>query len=235
MQELFHGVGAVLCYLIPAAAIMLTSRKLFKIPDELFRKILHFILLGAYIPFVFAFDTWWMSAGFAAFLIIVIYPILYLAERIPNFSSFVNERKHGEFKKSMVLALGVMIGSISLGWGWLGDRYLVIACVYAWGVGDAFAALIGKPFGKHKIRFKFADPHKSVEGSAAMFITSAIAVFTVLSIRGGVDVISCIIIACLASVVSTFVELCTNNGFDTVSCPLAVMMVILPLVRVLGG
>ena len=87
MQELLNGIGAIALYLIPAACIMLSARKLLKIPDELFRKILHFILLGAYIFFLFSFETWWISAGVAAALIVVIYPILMLAGRIPAFSS----------------------------------------------------------------------------------------------------------------------------------------------------
>ena len=49
-------------YIIVAVGIMLFARKYLTIPNELFRKILHFILLGAYIPLVFAFEAWWMSA-----------------------------------------------------------------------------------------------------------------------------------------------------------------------------
>ncbi len=235
MKELIDGACAIGLYVIPAVSIMLIVRKLLKVPDELFRKILHFILLGAYIPFLFAFETWWISVGVAATLIIIIYPILLLAGHIPAFSSFVNERKKGEFKSSMILALGMMVLSICICWGWFGDRYLVLASIYAWGVGDAFAALIGKQFGKHKILWKFADHHKSIEGSMAMLLTSAISVFIVLRIRGGLDIVSCLIISVAAALVCTFAELCTNNGFDTVSCPTTAMAVIIPLVKILGG
>ena len=235
MQELTQGLKIIGLYIIPAAGVMFIARKLFRIPDELFRKILHFILLGAYIPFLFAFETWWISAGIAAGLIVVIYPILHLAGLIPAFSSFVNERKKGEFKSSMVQALGVMALSISVGWGIFDDKYLVLASIYAWGVGDAFAALIGKQFGKHKIRWKMADSHKSVEGSVAMFVTSTIAVYAVLVLRGGLEGFSCLVIAMAAALVCTLVEMCTNNGFDTVSCPTAAMLVIIPLIQILGG
>ncbi len=234
MKEILNGVSGIALYIIPAASIMLTVRKLFKVPDELFRKILHFILLGAYIPFLFGFETWRAAAGVAGALLIALYPILALAGKLPAFSSFVNERKKGEFKSSMVLALGMMILSICICWGIFDDKYLVLACIYAWGVGDAFAALIGKKFGKHKIRWKFADAHKSMEGSAAMFLTSAISVFAVLCFRGGLDVVSILLISAAAALVCTLVELCTSNGLDTVSCPTAAMLVILPLVKLLG-
>ena len=47
MREFLHGAYIFILYLLPAAVIMLAARRFLKIPDELFRKILHFILLGA--------------------------------------------------------------------------------------------------------------------------------------------------------------------------------------------
>ena len=235
MQELLHGIFIFTLYLLPAAVIMLTARKFLNIPDELFRKILHFILLGAYFPFLFAFQTWWISAGFAAGLIAIIYPILAFAGKIPAFSSFVNERKKGEFKSSMILALLTVVFSISICWGIFGDKLLTLACVYAWGVGDAFAALIGKQFGKHKIRLPLADPRKSWEGSAAMFLSSLLSVMTVLTVRGGLELGFCLLISLLAAAVTTYVELITKDGLDTVTCPAAAMAVIIPMTKILGG
>ena len=235
MHELLHGALVFVLYVIPAAVVMLTARKFLKIPDELFRKILHFILLGAYFPFLFAFHTWWISAGFAASLIVVLYPILALAGKLPFFSSFVNERKKGEFKSSMVLALATVVFSISICWGIFGDRLLTLACVYAWGVGDAFAALVGKRFGKHKVGLPLADPRKSWEGSAAMFVSSVLSVLTVLLIRGGLGFGLCLLISLLAAVATTYVELITKDGLDTITCPAAAMAVILPLIHILGG
>lgn len=235
MQELLHGALIFALYVIPAATIILTARRFLKIPDELFRKILHFILLGAYFPFLFGFQTWWISAGFAAVLIVIIYPILALAGKIPAFSSFVNERKKGELKSSMVLALATVVISISICWGFFGDKLLTLACVYAWGVGDAFAALIGKQFGKHKINLPHADPRKSWEGSAAMFLSAVFSVLIVLMVRGGLGFGSCLLISLVAATTTTYVELITKGGLDTITCPIAAMAVIIPLIKILGG
>ena len=229
MQQFIYGTGITLLYIVVAAGIMLLARMLFTIPDELFRKILHFILLGAYIPLVFAFETWWMAAAFAASLVVILFPVLLLAEKIPMFSSFVNERKKGEFRSSMVLAVGMMVFSVTICWGLFGDKYLVLASIYAWGVGDAFAALVGKRFGKHKIKWKLADGKKSIEGSAAMFLCALTSVFSVLVVRGGIDFVICAVIAVLAALVCTISEMCTKNGLDTVVCPVSAMVVIIPL------
>lgn len=233
MHPVLYGTRITMLYILIAVGSIFLARKLFRIPDELFRKMLHFVLLGAYIPLVFTFDAWWMAAVFAASLIVILFPALSVAGRIPLFSAFVNERKKGEFKSSMVLAVGMMVFSVTVCWGLFADRYLVLASVYAWGIGDGFAALIGKRFGNHKIRWKLADSKKSVEGSLAMFFCALASVFTVLLIRGGIGVVMCFVIALLAAIVSTIAEMCAKDGWDTVLCPVSAMIIILPLTMLL--
>ena len=152
MHPFLYGVFIVLLYLAVAAAIAFPARLFLKVPDELFRKTLHFILLGAYIPLVFAFSEWWMATVFALILIVVLLPVLLFAHKIPKVSSFVNERKSGEFTSSMVFAVGMMAFSIAICWGLFGDRYLVLASIYAWGVVGVviFASLFLFIFGSDK-------------------------------------------------------------------------------------
>ena len=45
----------------------------------------------------------------------------------------------------------------------------------------------------------------------------------------------CFVIAFLAAVVCTIAELCTKGGFDTITCPSVAMVIIIPLVKILGG
>ena len=234
MNAFLYGTGITVLYILVAAGGMFLARKLFAIPDELFRKILHFVLLGAYIPLVFAFAAWWMAAVFALTLIVILFPALSLAGKIPMFSAFVNERKQGEFRSSMVLAVGMMAFSVSICWGLFADRYLVLAVVYAWGIGDGLAALVGKRFGKHKITWKLADGKKSMEGSLTMFLCALTAVFAVLLVRGGIGVPLCFAIAFLTAIVCTTAEMCAKNGLDTVICPVCAMLVTIPMVLLLS-
>ena len=110
-----------------------------------------------------------------------------------------------------------------------------MASLYAWGIGDAAAALIGKQFGKHKINAPGLDGKKSYEGTLAMFFVSFISVFSILLYRGGLEIIFCIVISVIVGVVSAIVELYSKDGNDTVFCPLSAMVTLLPLVYLFGG
>lgn len=107
---------------------------------------------------------------------------------------------------------------------------LTFAVIYSWGFGDAFAALVGTKFGKHKIYRK-----KSFEGSLAMFLTSFLVVFIILLIGNLAVWYFALIIAIIVSLVVSVVELFTPNGLDTVTCPLSSLAVIVPLLLLFGG
>ena len=124
---------------------------------------------------------------------------------------------------------------VAICWGYFGDKYLALASLYAWGIGDAFAALIGKQFGKHKINAPKLDGKKSYEGTGSMFFVSFVTVTIILLCRGGLDVIPCLIIAFVVAIVAALTELYSKNGNDTIICPLSAMITLLPLVYLFGG
>lgn len=66
MHEFLVGFGYLAIYFVIAASSAIAIRKLFPVPHEVFRKILHGIVLGSLLVFAFGFSTWWISA--AAFL-----------------------------------------------------------------------------------------------------------------------------------------------------------------------
>ena len=235
MACFWTGTGKILLYFAIAASTALTCRVLIRIPDELFRKILHCIVLGSLPVFLTAFDFWWMAAVEAVAFALVVFPVLAILERVPGFSRLTTERKHGELKNSLLLVFFMYALVIGICWGWLQDRYLVLASVYAWGFGDAAAALVGKQFGRHKIPWKCADGKKSFEGSGAMLATSFVSVLVILLLRGGLSLADSLVISLLVALAAALAELCSKNGNDTVICPLSAMAVLLILIRILGG
>ena len=118
MQELISGIWALLLYFVIAAGTALTCRVLIRIPDELFRKILHCILLGSLIVFVFCFSTWWHAAASALGFALVVYPVLVWLGRFKGFSKLTTERKKGELKESLLLVFGMFALVIGVCWCW---------------------------------------------------------------------------------------------------------------------
>ena len=141
MQAFLSGFGWLILYFICCVICVLLIRHFIKMPTELFRKILHFVLLFSLTVFVQVFETWWLAAIAAVIFAVVIYPILMFAEKIKGYSELLTERKHGEIKRSLLIVFGMFAAIISICWGWMGDIWLVFACVFAWGFGDAAAAV----------------------------------------------------------------------------------------------
>lgn len=235
MIEFLQGMESLLLYYIVLVIAMLLLHKLVKVPDELFRKLLHLILLGSLPVVVYCFPTWQMAAlaslGFAA----VVYPALHLLERWRGYAALLRQRKTGEIKQSLLLVFFMFASIIAVCWGWLNDRALVLACIYAWGFGDAFAALIGKRYGKHHITGPRLNGKKTYEGSLSMFLVSLASVLIILLLRGGLAWYACVVIAAATAAATTVVELYTTDGRDTLYCPFSAAAVLLPLVYLFGG
>lgn len=235
MSPIWLGTVNLILYFVIAVAVAFSGRVLFTIPDEVFRKILHFILLGSFWVLMISYPSWFMTALVAIIFEILVYPILMFFERLQKYSEFTTERKSGELKQSLLLVYTMFAIVVAICWGGLNDKYLALASFYAWGIGDAAAALVGKKFGKHKINWRGLDGKKSFEGTISMFGISCITVFVILMCRGGLGILSCIIISLIVGVVSAVSELYAKNGNDTVICPFAAMVVLLPLVYLFGG
>ena len=235
MQEFVEGFLMIIVYFIICASLALLLRCFVRVPREVFRKILHFILLGSSFFWVFAFSTWWIAALSSLGFAIAIYPILSIMERFKGYSQLLTERKSGEIKKSLLIVFTMFALVITVCWGLVGDQLLVLACIFAWGFGDAAAALIGKRIGKRKLIGKYIEGKKTLEGTLAMFVVSFLSVLVILLIRGELDWYSYILISLVTAAVSAVTELYTSNGMDTITCPVASMIVLLPLMYLFGG
>lgn len=235
MNPIVLGTINLIIYFIIVVILAFSARVLFTIPNEVFRKILHFILLGSFYVLIVSYPTWLAAALTALIFEVLVYPILHFFERFKKYSAFVTERKCGELKHSLLLVYTMFAVVVAVCWGGFGDKYLALASFYAWGIGDAAAALIGKKFGKHKITGPKLDGKKSYEGTFSMFFISCISVFLILLWRGGLSVFACGMIALPVGAVSAVAELYSKDGNDTVICPLCAMAVLLPLVYLWGG
>ena len=235
LNQFLAGYGALTGYFALCAAAALLMRRLIAVPAEVFRKTLHFILLGSIFVLTEAFLVWWISALASVTFIAMVFPLLALAEHIPGYSALLTERKDGEIKRSLVVVFGMFVVVISVCWGWLGEKYLVLASVLSWGLGDAAAALVGKRFGRHCIRGRMVEGCKSVEGTLAMFGVSFLTVLAVLLANSTMPWYSYAPVSALTAAICAVVELYTKDGMDTLTCPFASAAVLIPLMYLAGA
>lgn len=224
-------IGSLLtgCYFIIVALLVLLLKYVIKLKGEWYRKALHLFFMGSIFPFTYLFAYWWVSLiSLALFLIAALFGLTIL-EKYPFYNELLAERRPGEVKQSITIAFITFMLVISATRGLLGAeyKYITIASVLAWGVGDALAALVGKRSNTTQISNKLVRNTKTIEGSAAMFIASTIVIFLVIYFIGNNTLWNSIIISLIAGVVATLTEMWTREGWDTLSVPLIVMLVLI--------
>lgn len=97
--------------------------------------------------------------------------------------------------------------------------------------GDAFAAILGRRFGR--TRFVVFNQTRSVEGSLAMFAFSLVSAFLALVVFGR-PIGTGIVLALAVALVATVVEALSPWGIDNLTVPLASALVLVVLSPVLG-
>lgn len=231
LRELLTGWLWLFGYYSVMSVLFVALRCVLRIPAELFRKMFHVGIALSVFVFLRAFPAWQQAAATALLLGLFMYVAVGWAARFPQLPAFLAEREPGEVRVSLLLFFVTVALLISAGWGWLGPgaRFLVAGPVMAWGFGDAAAALIGKRWGKKRLRLRGADPKKTAEGAVAMFGFAALGLFITLLACTGWGPYWCLLIAVAAGVVATGAELLSHSGLDTVTVPAATFLGLLAL------
>ena len=228
-----RGFISMLIYFAIAASTAFLLRILIHFNQEVFRKLLHGILIGSFAIFVECFPTWQSAALACIIFMLAVWPILKYFERFKQYSSLTTERSKGELKQSLLIVFTMFAIVLSIACGLFQQKVLAYAAIYAWGLGDACAALIGKQFGKHKIKGKYLDGKKSYEGSFSMFIAAFLVIFTILSITS-IPLPTKLMITFISAFTAMLSELYSKNGNDTIVCPLSTLCALI-ITMWLGG
>lgn len=114
---------------------------------------------------------------------------------------------------------------ITVAWGIFGNPYVAVASILMWGVGDASAALVGIPLGRHKIQTPYAV--KSWEGTLAMLAAAFLVGGLVLYFIGGLNITRTVFCALLAAFAGAVTELFSSSEWDTVTVPVVILIVLL--------
>ena len=220
--------GIYIGYIVVFACILLLIRYMTKVPDYVFRKLLHIVAFTSIIPLAVCTDTWWIAVVVQCiFLVLVVIALLY-CERFSFYRSlFVEKGKH-EVVISFVMLFGLIAILLAVFWGGFGAqyKYIAVAAIMAWGPGDGAAAIVGHILGRHKLSGKHIEGVKSVEGSVAMAVTSFVCTLATLLLGSGLAWYIAIAFSLVIAVVAALVELYTEKGLDTVTVPLAASVIL---------
>ena len=145
------------------------------------------------------------------------------------FEKFFVQKSKGEIKRSMLLLFIMFTALIAVAWGLFGQPQLAAAAILMWGAGDAAAALVGIPFGKHKVKCRLTDGKKSWEGSFAMLLVSFAVGMLVLLLSKDMGVVKALLLAGIGALAGTLAELLSPSEYDTVTVPVVILAVLLVL------
>lgn len=223
-------------FIILFAALLILAHFLFRIPDYIFRKMLHTVAFTSVLPLALGTDIWWIAVLVEICFLVIVILALHFFESFSFYSSlFVEKGKH-EVITSFILLFGMITAMLAIFWGGMGDDYAFIAvtALMAWGPGDAAAAIAGRSRGRHKLSGKHIEGVKSLEGSFAMGITSFLFTLASLYFLTGYSLGQILVMSLIVAPVAALVELYTKHGLDTVTVPIAASLILWACAAFLG-
>ena len=219
-------------YIVPCVLAIIFIRFFTKIPSFIFRKLLHVIAFSCITLMIATAGSWKGAALASVAIAVIIYPVLKLFEAAPWYDHLFVQKSPGEIKRSLLLLFFMFAAVITFSWGIFGKPYIAAASILMWGTGDAAAALVGIPFGKHRIKLPGTDGKKSLEGSLAMLLVSIICGIIVLYSYHPI-VGWAVISSAFAAVAGAVTELYSPSEYDTVTVPVVISAALLLITGIL--
>ena len=225
--DVLSNMGRFAVYIAACVAVLVPVRFLTRIPGFVFRKLLHIVAFSCIVLMTIFSETWVAAAVTSLLLALIIFPVLVILENEKWYARLFVEKGKGEIKGSLLMLFIMFAAVIAIGWGLCGKPYLATTSIIMWGVGDGCAALVGIPFGKHKITWKITDGKKSLEGSLAMFAAAFAGGLLLMLLNYSLSPVITLAGAGVGALVGAFIELISPSRWDTVTVPCAVLIVLL--------
>ncbi len=224
--------GIFLAYILPTLAILVPIRFLTKVPSFVFRKLLHIAAFTFSALMILTSQSWQATALACGIAMLIIYPVLSICENEAWYAKLLVQKSPGEIKRSMFMIFSMVAAVVAVAWGVFGRQKLAAAAVLMWGTGDAAAALIGIPFGRHKVKSRWTDGKKSWEGSAAMLLVSFLSGICILLCTQQLAFPPALFAAGTAAVLGAGTELLSPSEYDTITVPAVIAAALLILAAI---
>ncbi len=221
-------------YAVFVIAAPLALRALTELPHEVIRKVQHVAYALSIFVLLNAFEHWYHAVAAPLVLLVLGYVVLLIWERHPSYRRWLSDRSRrgGELRRQLIWVQLMFALLIAVFWGLLGPawRPLIAVAVMAWGFGDAAAALVGKFLGRRRFLHRLTDGAKTLEGTTAMALVAALAVFATMLFYWQHSWWVSLAAAALAAPVAATIELFSRRGTDTLTVPLGTAVVLAPWV-----
>lgn len=223
--DVLHCIGMLAAFLIPCVVVLIPIRVLTEIPAFIFRKLMHTAAFAAVILLILKSRSWQAASLTFILAAVAAGTLLSILEREGWYEHLLVQKTQGEVKRSLTMYY-LMLAALTAFCGYVCHQPDIAAtAVMMWGTGDAAAALIGIPFGRHKVRL--TGSRKSWEGSAAMLVISFISGMCMLLLVQRMAPTRAFMSACTAAVLGTAAELFSPSEFDTVTVPVVTAAVLM--------
>ena len=225
--ETLRCLGIFAAYIVCWVMVLVPVRFLTKIPSFVFRKLLHVAAFSCFTVVVLSAKEWLASAVLAILIAVLIFPVLSILEKEPWYEKLFVQKRKGEIKRSLLMLFFMFAALIAVGWGIFGEPVLVACAILMWGAGDAAAALVGIPFGRHKVKLKGTDGKRSWEGSTAMLLVSFMVGLGILFAFYKTGISKVLLTAGLGAFFGALTELFSPSEWDTATVPTVITAVLL--------
>jgi phytol kinase len=185
-----------------------------KISGEAARKVIHIGVSNWIILAFFTFHDWYFA---------IIGPLSFIVINFVSWKLDLFKGMESGDKSPGTVFFAVSLSILVWHFWWMantgvGDfRYAAVMGILVLGWGDGLAAVFGHKWGKAKL-----VGSKTLVGTLAMFVTSAVVVFTVLTLVGVHGFLTNILLALGLGALATLAELFLPGGWDNLFIPLVV-------------
>lgn len=230
--QILYCIWVLAVFIAPCVVILVPLKFFTEVPAFVFRKLMHIVACVSAAIMILQAESWKAAALTFLLAAVLSYPVLGLLEKTSWYDKLLVQKGRGEVRRSLSLYYMMLAVLTALMWGICGKQVLAAAAVLMWGTGDAAAALVGIPFGKHPVKAGPSAGKKTWEGSAAMFAVSFLCGAVVLLIIQGrssaLGVLSdiagpgrCIFSAGFAAAAAAAAELFSPGEYDNITIPVA--------------
>jgi phytol kinase len=209
------GFGLVTVVVGAVFALAEAARRLAGWEAEHTRKLAHVGsgLVAATFPWLFssALSVGLLTGGFAAFMVVTARQGL-----LPSVHAVARRTSGGAF-----FPCGVALAFLASA-----RPAPFVSAMLVLAVGDAVAALVGRRYGRHAHRFGGAV--RSVEGSAALFLTTVLVVTLALWLLDRLPLGGALAWGLAVGALATTIEIAAQDGSDNLLLPVAVALALAP-------